>query len=152
MHSCPQFWLLWRQCPFFSAFSSTVFMWRNFSNCPLISLLRCGAREIREYYLALTLPLFHWPRILLVSLYIFLEIIRAYSIGKFEVIKRGYYGEGVRLLQREWEESVRELSRSVRLLRLTLSPRISLLCLHRVDLVLERGMKWTEDWERWVYI
>lgn len=116
MHSCPQFWLLWRQCPFFSAFSSTVFMWRNFSNCPLISLLRCGAREIREYYLALTLPLFHWPRILLVSLYIFLEIIWAYSIGKFEVIKRGYCGEGVRLLQREWEESVRELSRSVRLL------------------------------------
>lgn len=74
----------------------------EFPACPLISQLRCGARVIREYYLALTLPLFHWTSTLLHFLsQIFLEIIQAYSIVKFEVIKRGYCREGERLLQSE---------------------------------------------------
>lgn len=80
-------------------------MWRNFFACALIPQLRCGAWEIREYYLALTLPLFHWTSTLLLSLsQIVLEIIQAHSVGKFEVIKRSQCGEGERLLQEGCEK------------------------------------------------
>lgn len=50
---------------------------------------------IREYYLALTVPLFRRTSTLPLSpSQTFLEIIQASSVVKFEVIKRGYCGEG----------------------------------------------------------
>lgn len=92
---------------FVPTMSHFLFFLPQFLCCGIIIFfspqLRRVAPEIRDYYLPLTLPLFHWPSTLLLSLYIFLAIMQAYSIGKFEVIKRGCCGEGERLLRREGE-------------------------------------------------
>lgn len=89
------------QCPISYFFFPSFMLWNYFLF--FSPQLRRVAPEIRDYYLALTLPLFHWPSTLLLSLYIFLAIMQAYSIGKFEVIKRGCCGEGEGLLRREGE-------------------------------------------------
>ncbi len=124
MHSAPNSDSCGDKVPFLFLFL-LLFLCGEFW-CPLLSQLRCGARVIREYYLALTLPLFHWTSTLLLSpSQIFLEIIWAYCIVKFEVIKRGYCGEGEEVItewvtkrKRAWECCPTAFSRSVWLYRL----------------------------------
>lgn len=92
---------------FFFFLLRPVFMWRNFlPACPLISQPWCGARVIREYYLALTLPLFHRTSTLLLSLSvsnIFRDNASLFLLEMLRLLKGVTAEKGERLLQSERE-------------------------------------------------
>lgn len=71
MHSAPNSDSCGDKVPSLNPFAPTFFFYFILCGgifCPLVSQLRCGARVIREYYLALALPLFRRARTLLLSL------------------------------------------------------------------------------------